>query len=500
MSDAHSTAVEVCPVVLAGGSGTRLWPLSRGSFPKQLLRLAGDRTLLQDTVMRLDDLSSHSNGRVLSVTDPIVVCNEEHRFLVAEQLEEIERNAQIPLEPAGRNTAPALTIAALSAIDGGDDPILFVMPADHVITDRARFLDVSAKACRVASEGVVVTFGVVPTHAETGFGYIEKGAEREAKCGGVYQIERFVEKPSSTVAQSYVDSGAYLWNSGMFAVRASVWLKAIEFFAPEIAAACGRAHAKGKPDGVFYRVDAQAFESCPSDSIDYAVMENLSAQSEKNSFASGVVVPLNAGWSDIGSWSALVDVNESNSDGNVVEGDVVAFDASNNVLIADSRLVAAVGVDDLVLVETADAVLVASRKSSQDVKQVVNWLQEQGREEGTAHRRVYRPWGSYEQLDAGERYQVKRLTVKPGAALSLQMHHHRAEHWVVARGTARVTRGEEVTLLSENESTYIPIGVKHRLENPGKVALEVIEVQSGSYLGEDDIVRFEDVYNRENDC
>jgi mannose-1-phosphate guanylyltransferase/mannose-6-phosphate isomerase len=492
-------SVNVCPVVLAGGSGTRLWPLSRESFPKQLLRLTGEKTLLQDTITRLDSLVEYSNGLSLNVTEPIVVCNEEHRFLVAEQLEEIGRGASISLEPVSRNTAPALTIACLAALEAGGDPIVFVMPADHVITDRNRFLQTSADACAVADDGMLVTFGVVPSHAETGFGYIEKGRESLAGSKCAFPIERFVEKPTASVAESYLNSGDYLWNSGMFMMRATVWLQAIEHHAPEISNACRNAFDDRSQDGNYCRVDPKAFSNCPSDSIDYAVMEHLSDKLEQNGPAHGAVIPLDAGWSDIGSWSALERVSQPDVNGNVLDGDVFAFDAKDSVVYADSRLVAAVGVKDIIVVETTDAVLVVSKEASQDVKQVVGWLQANGREEGSSHRRVYRPWGAYEQLDAGQRYQVKRLTVKPGASLSLQMHHHRAEHWVVARGTARVTKGEDVFLLSENESTYIPLGVKHRLENPGKVVLEVIEVQSGSYLGEDDIVRFEDVYNREDD-
>jgi len=493
------TMLDVCPVVLAGGSGTRLWPLSRQGYPKQLLRLSGERTLLQDTVIRSDGLADRSQISDLNVTVPIVVCHEEHRFLVAEQLDEIGREARILLEPVSRNTAPALTIAALAAMQDGSDPVLFVMPADHIISDQDCFLQSSVEACRLASEGLIVTFGVVPTHAETGFGYIEKGKQAVAGDCQAFSIERFVEKPNKLTAQAYLESGNYLWNSGMFMMRASAWLDALESFGVEILTPCREAFQDGGADGIFYRAAAKQFSSCPSGSIDYAVMEHLSGSGEHASTRRGVVVPLDAGWSDIGSWSAFVGVNDSDANGNVLVGDVFAHGARNNVVMADSRLVAVVGVENVVLVETADAVLVASKDAGQDVKHVVSWLQEQGREEGTVHRRVYRPWGSYEQLDVGERYQVKRLSVKPGATLSLQMHHHRAEHWVVARGTAEVTRGEDVSLLFENESTYIPIGVKHRLANPGKVVLEVIEVQSGSYLGEDDIVRFEDVYNRATD-
>ena len=493
------TDVSVCPVVLAGGAGTRLWPLSRESFPKQLLRLGGEQTLLQDTVTRLDKLGEFTNSAVtIRVTPPTMICNEEHRFLVAEQMAEIGKEVErIPLEPVSRNTAPALTICALSALETDDDPVLFVMPADHVISKRESFLQASAEACMLASQGMVVTFGVIPTHAETGFGYIEKGDRLATEEANAFAIERFVEKPNQEIAQNYVDSGNYLWNSGMFMMRASVWMESIEHFRPDIATACRQAWNDGNPDGLFYRVALEPFSNCPSDSIDYSVMEHLSVRATASSSANGVVIPLDAGWSDVGSWAALVGINDCDQNGNVLEGDVFEYDTKNSVLVSDSRLVATVGVEDLVVVETVDAVLVAGKDSSQDVKQAVSWLRANGREEGTAHRRVYRPWGSYEQLDDGERYQVKRLTVKPGASLSLQMHHHRAEHWVVARGTARVTKGDEVFLLSENESTYIPLGVQHRLENPGKVVLEVIEVQSGSYLGEDDIVRFEDVYNRE---
>ncbi len=486
------TDFTVQPVILAGGSGTRLWPLSRESFPKQLLRLRGAGTLLQDTVRRLDGLDG---GPSTVVREPIVVCNEEHRFLVLDQIEAIERAPEaVVLEPVGRNTAPALCLAAELALAAGTDPVLLVMPADHVIEDREAFHAAAASAARLAAEGAVVTFGIVPTRPETGFGYLRTGAAVGAH-EGAFQLEAFVEKPDAETAGEYLASGEYLWNSGMFVVRASVWRSAARAHCPDIATACAEALRAAESDGRFVRVGRRAFEGCRADSIDYAVMEPLSAAEEAGEIWAAVVA-LDAGWSDIGSWSALLEIGEGDEAGNVLEGDVFTHQTRDSLVIAGQRLVATLGVRDLVVVDTADAVLVARKDCAQDVRRVVGWLEARGREEGKSHRRVYRPWGSYEQLDAGERYQVKRLTVKPGAALSLQMHHHRAEHWVVVRGTARVTRGEEVMLLGENESTFIPLGTRHRLENPGKVELEVIEVQSGSYLGEDDIVRFEDRYDR----
>ena len=474
------------PVVLSGGSGTRLWPLSRELYPKQLLPLVGERTMLQETVARLDG--------VAGVAAPIVVCNESHRFMVAEQLRGSPAQA-IVLEPVGRNTAPAVAAAALVALGHArvcdakspapdDDPVLLVLPADHVIRDVPAFQDVVAIGRRAAEQGRLVTFGVVPDRPETGYGYIR----RERGDGPAYEVAEFVEKPDYQTAVRYVQSGEYYWNSGMFMFRARTWLEELGRYAPAMLAACEAAVAAATRDLDFTRLPAAEFGACPADSIDYAVMEKTTA---------AVVVPLDAGWSDVGSWSALQDALPTDADGNVTSGDVIAEGASGCYLHATSRLIAAVGLRDHVVVETKDAVLVAPRDRVQDVKALVARLKAQGRYETSLHREVFRPWGSYDSIDSGERFQVKRLVVKPGASMSLQLHHHRAEHWIVVSGTARITRGEESFLLGENESTFIPMGTRHRIENPGKVMLHIIEVQSGSYLGEDDIVRFEDVYGRE---
>lgn len=486
--------VDLQPVVLSGGSGTRLWPLSREHYPKQLLPLHGDNTMLQDTLLRLKGFSPE-NGKVL---DPVIVCNEEHRFLVAEQARQIGcLSCGILLEPAGRNTAPALTLAARHATAHKADPVLMVMPADHVIIHEERFLESVGEALRLAADGVMVTFGIVPTHPETGYGYIRKGAPLGLgdKKFAAARVDGFVEKPDLARATEYIASGDYLWNSGMFMVRASLWLKAIETLQPQIASACREAYENGAADCDFFRVAKAQFEECPSDSIDYAVMEKLTADT-KGSGPSAVVVPLDAGWSDVGAWPAIWDIAPHDDDGNAIKGDVYAIGTRDTLAYAESRLVAVVGLDNMIVVETADAVLVAHKDRAQDIKLVVNRLKNELRSQHQAHRRVFRPWGVYEAIDAGDRFQVKRITVNPGAALSLQMHHHRAEHWIVVRGTARVTRGDDVFLVTENQSTYIPCGEKHRLENPGKVPLELIEVQSGAYLSEDDIVRFEDTYGR----
>lgn len=470
------------PVILSGGSGTRLWPLSRRAFPKQFLALIDDTSLLQSTAARLDSLTGAAR-----VDAPLIVCNEAHRFLVAEQLRASGHAAAgILLEPVGRNTAPALTLAALDVAD--EDPVLIVMPADHVIKDTAAFAHAVDAGLRHAVAGRVVTFGIVPTAPHTGFGYIHSGA---AVDDAVYALDAFVEKPDRQTAEAYLASGDYYWNSGIFMLRARRWLELVERFRPDIAAAVGGAYRAGQRDLDFFRVDQAAFAASPSDSIDYAVMEPLSREAGEC-----MVVPLDAGWSDIGAWAALWEVSSHDDAGNACHGDVLLFDAKDNLLHAQHRIVAAVGVQDLIVVETADAVLVAHRDHAQDVKRVTEQLDAQGRCESEFHRRVHRPWGSFEGVDVGERFQVKRLTVNPGAALSLQMHHHRAEHWIVVSGTARVTCDDHEFLLTENQSTYIPIGTRHRLENPGSIPLEIIEVQSGSYLGEDDIVRFEDVYNR----
>jgi len=471
------------PVILSGGAGTRLWPLSRELYPKQLLVLLGKRTMIQQTALRLGGLSAAA---------PVIVCNEAHRFLVAEQLRQLSLAPKaIVLEPFGRNTAPAIALAALATLqaNGGEDSVLLVLPADHVIRDVPAFHNAVQVALPAAREGHLVTLGVVPQSAETGYGYIrrEGGRLAESGSGGVHRIAQFVEKPNLERARQFVESGEYYWNSGMFMFGARRYLEELQRLAPQIADVCREAFEKAKGDLDFTRVDPKTFESCPSDSIDYAVMEKTS---------DAVVVPLDAGWSDVGSWAALHDASPLDSDGNVARGDVLVEDSEGCYLYAESRLVAAVGLKDHVVIETKDAVLVAPKNRVQDVKKLVGRLKEQGRYEHSLHREVFRPWGSYDSIENGERFQVKRLKVNPGATLSLQMHHHRAEHWVVVSGTARIVRGDEEFLLEENQSTYIPIGVKHRIENPGKIPLQIIEVQSGSYLGEDDIVRFEDRYGR----
>jgi mannose-1-phosphate guanylyltransferase/mannose-6-phosphate isomerase len=490
------------PVILSGGSGTRLWPLSRETYPKQFLPLTGKNTMLQETALRLDGLIDEHPRLGALLLDPIVVCNEAHRFLVAEQFRVLERElAAILLEPFGRNTAPALTLAALAAVAAGDDdPILLVAPADHVIGDEEAFRSAVADGAVLAENGAVITFGIVPTKPETGYGYIQQGEPlRDANLGGSgYRLHAFVEKPDRATAERYLESGEYLWNSGIFMMRASVWLELIRRFRPEIADACAGALQDGRRDGAFQRLDGKRFKACPSDSIDYAVMERLS-EAEAPVANPPIVLPLDAGWSDVGAWSALWEVREQDGAGNVLDGDAFVHDSSNNLLIAQSRLVAAVGVNNLIIVETPDAVLVADRGCAQDVKAVTRFLSDAERKEHVHHQRVHRPWGAFESITMGDRYQVKRLTVKPGEALSMQMHHHRAEHWVVVSGTAKVTCDDKTFLLTENQSTYLPVGATHRLENPGTIPLEIIEVQSGSYLGEDDIVRFDDLYDRGGD-
>ncbi|MCO6427483.1 mannose-1-phosphate guanylyltransferase/mannose-6-phosphate isomerase [Nitrosomonas communis] len=474
------------PVVLSGGSGTRLWPLSRERYPKQLLSLVNKDSLLQATVRRLDGLTD------VRIQAPMIVCNEEYRFIIAEQLRLIEKECSILLEPAGRNTAPALTLAALAAIRDGSDPILLVMPSDHVIVDIPVFQASVCKGMVLAEEGAMVTFGITPDAPETGYGYIQSGDALEEY--GAFRIARFVEKPDLITAQAYLDDSSYLWNSGIFMMRASVWLSAIEQCHPDILAACRAAWDQGSVDGDFLHVNKMAFLLCPSDSIDYAVMERLTEN--RNMLPPGIVIPLAAGWSDVGAWDSLWQVLPKDEAGNVARGDVLLHECQNTLVISENRLVACVGIDDLAVIETADAILVAHKDRTQDVKKIVDTLKLSERAEVLLHRKIYRPWGWYDAVDTGERFQVKRILVKPGAALSLQMHHHRAEHWVVVRGTAKVTREDSSYLVSENESTYIPLGVRHRLENPGRLPLEMIEVQSGSYLGEDDIVRFDDKYGR----
>jgi mannose-1-phosphate guanylyltransferase/mannose-6-phosphate isomerase len=488
------------PVILSGGSGTRLWPLSREAYPKQFLPLTSEHTMLQETVRRLDGLDEEHPRRAIGLTPPLVVCNEAHRFLVAEQFRVMGRqSAAIILEPKGRNTAPALTLAALAATEEGSDPVLLVMPADHTIRNEAGFRDAVADGFTLAEQSAVVTFGVVPSKPEVGYGYIRQGEDflAEGVEGPAYRLDRFVEKPDLETAQGYLATGDYLWNSGIFVLRASIWLTLIERFRPDIAEASAKAYREGTHDGHFLKVEPQAFAACPSDSIDYAVMEHLTDQGRADlDLPPAVVIPLDVGWSDVGAWSALWEVRAQDAAGNVLDGDAFVHDSTNNLLIAHHRMVAVVGVDDLIVVETPDAVLVAKKDRAQDVKVVTQFLQREERNELRHHQRVHRPWGTFESIGHGARYQVKRLVVKPGEALSLQMHHHRAEHWVVVSGTARVSCDDRVFLLTENQSTYLPVGAKHRLENPGTIPLEIIEVQSGSYLGEDDIVRFDDVYNR----
>ena len=483
--------MKIYPVILSGGSGTRLWPLSRAVLPKQLLPLVTDKTMLQETALRVHSLPNRRAGDSAladcEIMAPLVVCGNEHRFMVAEQLREIGlAPLGILLEPVGRNTAPAVAVAAhyLLAID--PQALMLVLPADHVITDVAAFHVAIAEAAALAGAGALATFGIVPTAPETGYGYIRSGAA-VAGAGQGRRVERFVEKPDLATAQSFVAAGNYYWNSGMFLFRAERYLSELGQFQPAMLAACELAVRDGYRDLDFCRLEEKAFAACPSDSIDYAVMEHT---------AHAVVLPAAIGWSDVGSWSALWDVQQWDASGNVVRGDVYLDGVSNCLVRAESRMVAVLGVHDLVVVETDDAVLIAHKDQVQRVKQVVEHLKQTGRSEHQQHRKVYRPWGSYEGIDIGERFQVKRITVNPGGKLSLQMHHHRAEHWVVVSGTASVTCGDKVTLLTENESTYIPIGMTHRLENPGKLPLHLIEVQSGSYLGEDDIVRLEDVYQR----
>jgi mannose-1-phosphate guanylyltransferase/mannose-6-phosphate isomerase len=467
----------IIPVILSGGAGTRLWPLSREMYPKQLLALTSKRTMLQETALRL--------AGIPDAGAPIIVCNEAHRFSVAEQIRALGAEpAAILLEPVGRNTAPAVALAALRARAIDPQAVLVVAPADHVIRDARAFQSAAEVAVGVARSGKLVTFGIVAHAPETGYGYIRRGYG----AGPAYPVEQFTEKPPLDLARQFVESGDYYWNSGMFVFTASRYLQELEAFAPDMLAAVQAAYTAAKSDLDFVRIDKKAFEQVVSESIDYAVMEKTKH---------AVVLPLDAGWSDVGSWSSLFDALPADEDGNVLQGDVLVHDTHDCYVHSTSRLVAAVGMDDHVIVETKDAILVAPKERVQDVKDLVAKLKKSGRSESSLHREVFRPWGSYDSIDFGDRFQVKRLSVKPGGVLSLQMHHHRAEHWVVVEGTARITCDDKTFLLSENQSTYIPVGSTHRIENPGKVYLHIVEVQSGSYLGEDDIVRFEDNYGRQ---
>lgn len=469
----------ILPIILCGGSGTRLWPLSRSQFPKQFISLINNTSMLQDTLARLP----------FKHKAPVFICNEEHRLLVAEQVKQVKcDNATILLEPQGRNTAPAVALAALHALSENKEALILVLAADHVIKEVEKFHQAINKATVSAQQGKLVTFGIVPTHAETGYGYIKKGNQfNEQKIEPVFQVAQFVEKPNEQTAQAYLASGEYLWNSGMYLFKASRYIEELKKFRPDILANCQKSMAKVEKDHDFIRPDRESFLLCADESIDYAVMEKT---------ADAVVVPLDAGWSDVGSYAALWDVCQQDAQQNVLKGDVIAHDTTNSYIHSQNKLVTTLGVNNLVIIDTPGAVLIADKDKVQNVKDIVNELKVLKRPEVSVHREVYRPWGKYDSVDKGERFQVKRITVNPGAKLSVQMHHHRAEHWIVVSGTAKVTLDDKTVLLSENQSTYVPIGVVHALENPGKLPLEMIEVQSGSYLGEDDIVRFEDKYGR----
>ncbi|RQT27732.1 mannose-1-phosphate guanylyltransferase/mannose-6-phosphate isomerase [Burkholderia cepacia] len=472
--------MKIYPVILCGGSGTRLWPMSRGGYPKQYLKLTGDHTLVQQTALR-------TNG-IPNVSAPIIVTNNEQRFLVAEQLRQIGVTpSSIVLEPIGRNTAPAIAAAALLAQQESPDALVLILPSDHVILDEAAFATAVRTAAEFAADQYLVTFGITPTTAHTGYGYIRRGTSL-AGSSDVYQVESFVEKPNAETAEHFVNDGGYYWNSGMFMLKASNYMTELRRHAPDIARQAELSLASAVRDDDFIRLDTESFSASPSLSIDYAVMEKTER--------AAVVGAADLGWNDIGSWSALAEIAAKDESGNVIMGDVYANSVTNSYIRTEHRMVAAIGLTDIVIVETADAVLVAHRDKTQDVKKIVEWLNASDRHESVTHRRVVRPWGSYEGIDQGDRFQVKRIVVNPGAQLSLQMHHHRAEHWIVVKGTALVTNGDKDILLTENQSTYIPLGTTHRLSNPGKIPLELIEVQSGAYLGEDDIVRFQDTYGR----
>ncbi len=464
------------PVILSGGSGSRLWPLSRKLYPKQFIALHTDKTLFQETALRL---------KKLRLDDPIVVCNEEHRFIVAENMQNIGHKARnIVLEPAGRNTAPAIAAAAIIAMKDGDDPLLMILSADHVIEDVNAFAASTKTAEELAAKGHMVTFGIKPSHAHTGYGYIEMG---ESICNNAHEISEFKEKPDKATAEEFIKSGKYLWNSGMFCFKASSYLAELEKYQPELLKYARASVEAAKNDLDFNRLDKGSFEQCPDIAIDYAVMEHTD---------SGVVVGLDASWSDIGSWDSVWEVSAKDDNSNVCKGDIITNGSKNNYIYSKDRLISVLNVSDLVIIDTQDALLVADKNSVQDIKLIVNKLKQDKRSEILHHKTVYRPWGHYTSISQGERHQAKRICVKPNAKLSLQKHLHRSEHWVVVRGTAKVTKGEETFLLSENESVYLPIGVVHALENPGKIDLEIIEVQTGSYLGEDDIIRLEDLYGR----
>jgi mannose-1-phosphate guanylyltransferase / mannose-6-phosphate isomerase len=477
--------MKLCPVILAGGGGTRLWPLSREHYPKQFLKLFDSNTLLQNTLLRLDGLNTP-----VEVLDPVVICNETHRFLVAEQSAQISRNiSHLILEPVGRNTAPALTVAALNQ----DDAIIVMMPADHIIEKVDLFHDAINAGIEIAQENYLVTFGIKPDAPETGYGYIHIDDEIPSiNNQTIYAISGFTEKPEQSLAEEYLSSGEYLWNSGIFMMKASVWLEKIKLLQAPIYDACVDAFNKGETDGLFFRLDEPSFLQCPDDSIDYAVMEKLTQKDDKNL----AVIPLDVNWSDVGAWSSVWDINDKDDNNNYIEGDVIAEQTRNCLIKSERGLVVTIGCENMIIVDSDDAIMIANKDKTQYVKKIVEKLKNEKRSEFLTHRKVYRPWGSYNSIDMGETFQVKRLTINSGKKLSLQSHEKRAEHWVVVKGVATVTKGEEKFLLHENESTYIPIGMKHRLENAGDELLEIIEVQSGSYLGEDDIVRFDDDFGR----
>lgn len=471
------------PVILSGGSGTRLWPLSRSSYPKQFLPITEEKTLFQLTLERISKL----NQELANFQNPIIVTNENHRFIVAEQLRQQKTAAQILLEPIARNTAPAIAAAAELALSHGEDPVLLILAADHIIEQQEAFNQAVAVGLSAAEAGKLVTFGIVPTAPETGYGYIKSQNKIEKTQLQSYPVAQFVEKPNFETAQQYLADGFYLWNSGMFMFKASIYLQELEKFNPSIVKNAKNAIRESKNDLDFVRLDKASFEQCPEDSIDYAVMEKTEH---------AVVVPLNANWNDVGAWNSVWGVSQKDENGNSLRGDVITHNTHNSLIHAETRLVSTLGLENVVVIETADAVLVADQSKVQDIKKIVEKLKSAQRFEVDQHRKVYRPWGSYDSINSGSRYQVKCIVVNPGQKLSLQMHHHRAEHWIVVNGTAKVRKGDETILLTENQSIYIPLGETHALENPGKVPLELIEVQSGSYLGEDDIVRFEDVYGR----